>query len=208
MMTCTPSDRAADLLRAFEATRDLFPPVAPPDAVLADACPVVLDAAQYARACRAGLAGRLGGAFQFDAVLWRGARFEIAHHAEDQRGADVAFLFPALDAEGEIVDVVAWMPETGKTATLLGEIGTLGMDAMWEYRLVPPVVHETVLGSLLAPESGFFILDPKLAARELENVTVAALDLAAAIRLRALLAPHAKRAPRIVVPRSDARHAG
>lgn len=172
-------------------------------AALAAAWPVVLDPTQYARAAALGLAGRLG-PMQFEAVLWRGARFEPAQHADDQRGAEVAFLFPARDAEGEIVDVVAWAPETGKTATLLGEVGTLGLDAMWEYRLLPPIVHETLLDWLLAPEDGFFIVDAKIAARELENVAIAAVDRDAALRLRAKLAPHCTRAPNIVVPRKAA----
>ena len=182
---------------------DLIPPLSPPSAALAAAWPVVLDPAQYARAAALGLAGKLG-PMQFEAVLWRGNRFELAQHAEDQRGAEVAFLFPARDAEGEIADVVAWHPETGKTATLLGEIGTLGLDAMWEHRLLPPIVHETLLDWLLAPEDGFFIVDPKIAARELEGVTVAAPDRDAALRLRAKLAPHCTRAPNIVVPRKAA----
>ena len=182
---------------------DLVPPLCAPRAALAAAWPVVLDPAQYARAARLGLAGKLG-PMQFEAVLWRGNRFEPAQHAEDQRGAEVAFLFPARDAEGEIADVVAWIPETGKTATLLGEIGTLGLDAYWETRLTPPVVHETVLGWLLAPDDGFFIIDAKIAARDLDGVTVAAVDRDAALRLRARLAPHCTRAPNIVVPRKAA----
>lgn len=186
---------------------DLVPPLCAPLATLAAAWPVVLDPAQYARAARLGLAGKLG-PMQFEAVLWRGNRFEPAQHADEQTGAEVAFLFPAHDAEGELVDVVAWVPETGKAATLLGEIGTLGLDSMWEFRIVPPIVHETLLDWLLAPEDGFFIIDPKLAARELENVTIAAPDRDAALRLRAKLAPHCTRAPNIVVPRSDARRAG
>ena len=182
---------------------DLVPPLSPPLAALAAAWPVVLDPVQYARAARLGLAGKLGPA-QFEAVLWRGSRFEPAQHCEDQRGAEIAFLFPAHDAEGEIADVVAWAPETGKTATLLGEIGTLGLDAILEFRIAPPIVHETLLDWLLAPEDGFFIIDPKLAARELEAITVAAVDRDAAIRLRARLAPHCTRAPNIVVPRMAA----
>lgn len=187
---------------------DLIPPLCAPRAALAAAWPVVLDAAQYERAARLGLAGRLGPA-QFDAVLWRGDRFEAAQHADEQDGAEVAFLFPALDAEGEIVDVVAWVPETGKTATLLGEIGTLGLHHVgdpnfaWTNAWQPMMVHETLLGWLLAP-GGFFILDAKLAARELDGVTIAARDRDAALRLRARLAPHCTRAPNIVVPRMAA----
>lgn len=182
---------------------DLALPLCAPRAALAAAWPVVLDPVQYERAARFGLAGKLGPA-QFEAVMWLGSRFEPAQHVDDQRGAEVAFLFPAFDAEGEIADVVAWVPETGKTATLLGEIGTLGLDAMWEHRLTPPIVHETVLGWLLAPEDGFFILDAKIAARDLQGVTIAASDRDAAIRLRARLAPHCTRAPNIVVPRKAA----
>jgi hypothetical protein len=182
---------------------DLVPPLSAPRAALAAAWPVVLDPAQYERAARLGLAGKLG-PMQFEAVLWRGARFEPAQHFEDQRGAEIAFLFPAFDAESEIADVVAWVPETGKTATLLGEIGTLGLDAMWEHRLTPPIVHETLLGWLTAPEDGFFIVDAKLAARELDGVVIAAVDRDAALRLRARLAPHCTRAPNIVVPRMAA----
>ena len=182
---------------------DLVPPLCAPRAALAAAWPVVLDPAQYARAARLGLAGKLG-PMQFEAVLWRGNRFEPAQHAEDQRGAEVAFLFPARDAEGEIVDVVAWAPESGRAATLRGEVGTLGLDAMWEHQLLPPIVHEMLFDWLLAPGDGFFIVDAKIAARELEGVTVAAPDRDAALRLRARLAPHCTRAPNIVVPRKAA----
>lgn len=186
---------------------DLIPPLSPPSAALAAAWPVVLDPAQYARAAALGLAGKLG-PMQFEAVLWRGNRFEPAQHSEDQRGAEVAFLFPARDAEGEIVDVVAWAPESGKTATLLGESGTLGLDAFWESRLTPPIVHETILSWLLATENGFFILDPKLAVGELAGATVACIDRDAAIRLHSRLAPHSKRLPQILVPESNARRVG
>ena len=115
----------------------------------------MLDPVQYARATSLGLAGKLGPT-QFEAVLWRGNRFESAQHVEEQAGAEIAFLFPALDAECEIVDVVAWVPETGKTATLLGEIGTLGLDGRWQGALVPPIVHETLLDWLLAPRRRVF----------------------------------------------------
>ena len=182
---------------------DLVPPLCAPRAALAAAWPVVLDPVQYARAASLGLAGKLGHA-QFEAVLWRGNRFEAATIAEDQRGAEIAFLFPAINAEDDIADVVAWSPESGKTATLLGEIGTLGLAILREPQIVPPVVHETLLAWLLADDDGLFILDPKIAARDLDGVTIASPDRDAALRLRAKLAPHCTRAPNIVVPRMAA----
>ena len=182
---------------------DLVPPLSPALAALAGSWPVVLDPVQYARAARLGLAGKLGPA-QFETVLWRGARFELAMHADDQRGAESAFMFPAFDAEGNVADVVAWAPESGKTATLLGEIGTLGLAILREPQITPPIVHETLLAWLLADDDGLFVLDPKIAARDLERVTISAPDRDAALRLRARLAPHCTRAPKIVVPRMAA----
>ena len=201
------ADRAADLLTAFEGWCDLVPPLTRPLACLADACPVVLDAAQYERAAKLGLAGRVG-ALQFDSVVFDGGRFEPAQHREDQRFAEVAFLVPAINAEGEVFDVAAWVPETGKVASLLGEIGAMGVFDLDAARLAPPLVHESLRDWLLADELGLFIVDPKIAADELDDVTLAAVDRDSALHLHSRLAPHVKRTPQIVVPRSDARRAG
>jgi hypothetical protein len=178
-----------------------------PESTLAVAWPIVLDDAQYARATAHGLAGRLG-PLRFEAVIVDGPRFRLAKECEDQRGAEVAFLLPALDAEDEIADVVAWWPETGRTKTLVGEIGTLGLPRLMDTWLEPPMVHETMLEWLLADVDGLFVLDPKIAAAELDGITLAVPDRDAGIRLRAKLAPYCTRAPKIVIPRSNARRAG
>jgi hypothetical protein len=102
---------------------------------------------------------------------------------------------------------VAWIPETDRIATLLGAIGALGLWTLSTARLDPPTVHESLTAWLVAEETGLFILDPRLAAAELDGVTMASPDKDAALRLRARLAPHCKRAPKIVIPRSNARRA-
>ena len=173
------------------------------DAALLDACPVTLDFRQYQRAASLGLAGRLG-SVMFEGVIFDGARFRLAQHCEEQFGAEVAFLLAAENAEYEIGDLVAWVPETGRVGTLLGEIGTLGLAILREPQITPPIVHETLLAWLLADDDGLFILNAKIAARELDGVTIAATDRDAALRLRARLAPHCTRAPNIVVPRMAA----
>ena len=185
---CQPRDRAE------------LPPI---EAALLDACPVALDFRQYARAAGLGLAGRLA-SVMFEGVIFDGARFRLAQHCEEQFGAEVAFLLAAENAECEIGDLVAWVPETGRVGTLLGEIGTLGLAILREPRITPPIVHETLLAWLLADDDGLFVLDPKIAARDLERVTISAPDRDAALRLRARLAPHCTRAPKIVVPRMAA----
>lgn len=179
--------------------------VHPAEAALAAAWPIALDPAQYERAVRVGLAGRETGPrvgrVEFESVIMDGQRFRLAQHCEDQRGAEVAFLFPAYDDEEEIADVVAWVPETGKMATLLGEIGTLGLWHLLEPRVLPLPVYSGLLEWWLRDEAGVFILDDKLAAAELDGVTLAAPDRAAALRLHRRLAPHVKRAPNIVAPK-------
>lgn len=178
-----------------------------PELVLAEAWPVVLDEVQYARAEAHALGGRLGPT-QFAAVIFTRDRFRPAKDCEDQAGAEVAFMMLVIGIDGETADVVAWLPESGKFATLLGAVGTLGLSVLRIARLEPPVVHESLSAWLLAEETGLFILDPQLAAAELDGVTIASPDKIAAIRLRNRLAPYCARAPKIVIPRSNASRAG
>lgn len=177
-----------------------------PSLALAEAWPVALDEAQRARAEAAGLAGRLRG-MQFDSVIVEDNRFRPARECEDQRGAEIAFLFPARDAEGEIADVVAWWPETDRKATLIGEIGTLGLQVLAGPQMAPPLVYETI-SAWLADPNGLFILDPKLAAVDLQGRTLACPDRAAALRLHARFAPCVSKPLNIVVPKSNVRRAG
>lgn len=173
-----------------------------PSLALAFAWPVVLDPAQYERARRLGLAGRLR-AMQFEAVVFRGARFDVASGLDEQADGEIAFVFPARDPDAEIADAIAWIPETGKTASLLGAVGTLGLQALSGPRMAPMVVYETVVDWLADPD-GLCIVDPKLAASELADVTLMATDVDAGLRLRAKLAPHCTRAPKIKVMRGRA----
>ena len=194
------ADRAADLLAAFEALRDAVPPLYGAEAALADAPLVVLDNRQYARAAALGLAGRIGG-LQFDAVIFGSDdRFRLARDCDDQQGAEVAFLIPAHDLLGDICDVLAWVPETGRIATLHGEVGTLGLPAAVAPMGAPPMVYETPLQWLLADEPGLFIIDERRAGYELDGVTIAATDRAAGLRVRDRLAPHMRRRPQILIP--------
>lgn len=174
-----------------------------PDFILAEAWPVVLDEAQYERARAHGLHGRLGPT-QFAPVVFAGARFLPGKDCEDQSAAEVAFMMPVIGVDGVTADVVAWIPESGKFATLLGAVGTLGLSVLRISRMAPPIVHESMSAWLLAEETGLFILDEQLAAGELDGVTIASPDKIAAIRLRNRLARWCTRAPKIVVPRLNA----
>jgi hypothetical protein len=153
------------------------------EAALLDACPVVFDPRQYARAAGLGLAGRLRSVL-FETVIFDGPRFLLAQHCEDQRDAEVAFLFPVHDADERVVDVAAWIPETGKTAMLLGKIGTLGLWSIPAWRVSPMPLRETLLDWWLADGPGLFILDPARAAGDLDGVGLVAADRAAAVRIQ------------------------
>lgn len=177
--------------------------LSPIEAALLDACPVVLDPRQYARAVKHGLGGRIA-PVMFESIIFDGTRFRLAQHCEDHRGAEIAFLFPVEDAECELADVAAWVPESGRVATLLGEVGTLGIPRIGDTWLAPPMVHETVMDWMLAGEDGLCVVDPALAAAELEGVTLACPDRAAALRLHSRLSPFVNRAPRIVTPKKAA----
>jgi hypothetical protein len=200
---------AGDLLAAYEAIADIVPPLYGAEAEIVGAAPVVTDPQQYARASRHGLAGRLGD-MRFAPVIFDGNRFRLAEHRDDQRGAEVAFMFTVADMFDVVSDAVAWVPETSRAATLYGAIGTLGLDAIYGPRRSPLMVHETILDWLQADEPGLFIIDDWLAAQELSGATVATRDIPAGRRLRARLQRHNRRAdpPNIKIPQTRERGRG
>lgn len=190
-------------LRGFHAR------LAPLEHILADAAPAVCEPAAYARLVPFGLAGHLGtgiswsDAISVEAVVFGGQRWRPARNLADQRGAVAGFLIAARNVDGELVDIVAWHPETNRVATLVGAIGTLGLASTIAFRIDPPPVHETIAEWLHADRDGVFIVDDRAAASELDGVTVAVRDIEAATRLRSRLARFAGH-PNIIVPRRAA----
>ena len=153
--------------------------------ILAEAAPAVCEPS-YAYLVSMGLGGRLGtrqgwiDAVSVEAVVFGGLRWKRARDLSDQRDAVRAFLVGARNAFGELVDVVAWHPESQRVATLLGEIGAIGISSAVGFRLTPPFIHESIADWLRADRDGIFIVDERRAGRELELLTMAAPDLKSA----------------------------
>jgi hypothetical protein len=198
---------AGDLVDALAAISDIELPLYGAQAEILSAALIVTDPQQYARASAYGLAGRVGD-MRFAATIFDGDRFRLAMHFEDQRGAEVAFVFPVADRFDVVSDAVAWVPETGRAALLYGAIGTLGLGEIYAPRRSPPIVHETIRDWLTADEPGLFIINDALAASELTELTIAASDIPAGRRLKARLQRHARRLPNIVIPQIRERGLG
>ena len=192
-----------------------------PYSVLAEATALVLEPAAYRQAIELGVAGSVelaerfladgfnwADALQCEQVIFRRDRIQVARHQVDQFGAVAAFVFAVREAEGDITDVAAWDPAEGRIGTMLGKVGALGLPALRRVRLDPPLVWPTVREWLRAGRDGLFILDDRLAAAELDGVTIAATDYPAGRALRARLAPYSSRSPKIIIPqsRSHRRH--
>jgi len=136
-------------------------------------------------------------AFRTDLVTFAGARFEFTRH----RGSDdavTAFIFPALDAEGEVADLVAWRPKSESIGIWLGRTGLLGEEQIYSARLGEPlVVHESLLDWLRAERTGVVVVDAVRAPpllREAEPLAVLSIEHGDRIK-RLLTLP----APKILV---------
>ena len=107
-------------------------------------------------------------------------RFEFARDMREATGAVVAIVFPAPNELGELIDLAAWEPETGKLALLLGLVSMLGQDALYGPRLSEPLaMHETALDWLKADRDGVFVIDPQWASPLLRIVEPLAVKRAA-----------------------------
>ncbi len=107
--------------------------------------PVEIDAAMCGKLWALGVRRMVD--LSFDAVVFLpGRRFEFARDLRDAAEAEGAVIFPAFDDLGELVDIAAWVPETGRVALLLGRVSMLGEDNVYAPRLGKPLaLHETAL---------------------------------------------------------------
>lgn len=118
-------------------------------------------------------------------------RFVFADEALPGDATEFAFIVPADDLGGEIIDVVAWRPG-GSPATWLGRAPLLGGRNIYAPR--PQLgefltVHEGVADWLKADREGVVILNPHQAADWLEGVSLlAAGGRSHAIKLNQMLA--------------------
>lgn len=175
-------------------------------AMLAGMSPVAAEQSAYAELYALGLTGGAitGGApldaLHLEAVIPTPDGFKIARHEPDQRGATRAFLFGVRDELGEPVDIAAWRREEPLARLWRGEVAMLGAERLFAPRLQPLFVFPTTLDWLRASREGIVLLDDVNAAPLLDGVTLAAPGLAFARQLRARLAPHTRRPPRIMIP--------
>ena len=190
--------------------------------MLAEASPIVCEPRAYALAVQLGFAGspRLAHRFtsaglnwadalQVETVVFEGARFKVACHEPDQRGAVAAFVFAGRNADSEIIDAVAVDPATDRAAALLGNVGTLGLPNLYAPRLASPLmVLESASEWIKSARGGLVILNAALAADELAGVTLGVEDRAAAFKLHSRLAAHCHRPLQIVVRKAVGRRYG
>ena len=116
-----------------------------------------------------------------DKVVFDGDRFEFSRYRPD--GACNAFVLPALDHFGEVIDLVAFRHD--RCATWFGRAGLLGGEQPFLPRVgdVALDVHESVIDWLRAGRRGVVVI----------NLARAASDLRAAAPLRAATPEHARR---------------
>ena len=131
-----------------------------------------------------------------DAALWpiSGAtvRFDRSAFDLDDSG-ERALIFRAEDC-GEVIDIVAWQPRTGKLASwrgqafCLGDVGDVFNPATYFFGGALHV-HETPLQWLLAEREGILILRPDLAHAYLANNRLVCSDAAHARQVERWLEP-------------------
>jgi len=112
--------------------------------------------------------------------------------AEDVGGDAVvsAFVFLARDESGDPCDLVAWAPGEARVAAWLGRASMLGLDQLWQPRLMQEgalPVCETPLEWLRAERRAVVILDPTRARWSLFRTNLIVSDVAYGCRLREAL---------------------
>lgn len=133
----------------------------------------------------------------------RNDRFAFAWESLPGDVIEHAFVVPADDQDGEIIDIVAWLPGRSP-ATWMGRAPLLGGRNI---RAPRPqlekflMAHQSVWAWLAAGQEGIVIFDPHRAADWLEGVTLAAESIEHGQRLRHGLT---RRAPPIVARRACA----
>lgn len=127
-----------------------------------------------------------------------GNRFEFARDARDPSEAVAAIVLAAPDELGQLTDLAAWEPETGRMALLLGRVSMLGQDNLYGWRLCEPLLmHDTPLEWLMAGREGVFVIDPERASpllRAVEPLGVQSPEFGRQIQAALTI-----RAPRILV---------
>jgi hypothetical protein len=133
----------------------------------------------------------------------RNARFVFAWEAMPGDALEHAFIIPSFDADGELMDIVAWLP--GRTpATWIGAASILGAQNLYSPRpgLAEALdVHETVAKFLAAGQEGIVLLNYRRAADEIEGLALAVKTVAFGQQLRERLSWIN---PQIVVRRTHA----
>lgn len=131
-------------------------------------------------------------------VFLQNGGFEMARGVRDASEAVAAIIFPAPDELGQLIDLAAWEPGTGRLALLLGRVSMLGEDNLYGWRVGEPlVVHETPLEWLKAGREGVFVINSQRASpllRMVEPLGVKRPELGRQLREALTI-----RAPRIVV---------
>jgi hypothetical protein len=131
-------------------------------------------------------------------VFLHSNRFEFARYARDASEAVAAIVFAAPDELGQLIDLAAWEPETGRLALWLGRVSMLGQDNLYGWRVGDPLtVPETPLEWLQAGREGVCVIDPQRASPLLRMVEP--LGVKRPAFGRQLQATLTIRAPRIVV---------
>jgi hypothetical protein len=130
---------------------------------LSNCAPVACDSTMHAHLWARGVRNLAG--LQVEPVVFLpNNRFELARHARDASEAIPAVVFAAPDELGQLIDLAAWEPETGRLALWLRRISMLGQDNLYGWRLgAPLMVHETPLEWLQAGREGVFVIDPQRA---------------------------------------------
>lgn len=133
--------------------------------------------------------------------------FDLAEDAGDE-GAASAFVFLALDEEGEPADLVAWAPQEQRLAAWFGASPLLGAENLWAPRLTREsalAVFKSPLGWLRAGREGVVVVDPSGSApllRRAEPLVTESIDHGQRLRRRLTVKP-----PRIYVAKSELRSA-
>jgi len=122
-------------------------------------------------------------------------RFEFAEWMRGEAGQS-ALIIEALDAFGEVSDLIAW--NRYMLASWLGRSPILGEEQLAGFRMVDHVkVHETVLAWLAEGRDGVVVIDEGRAGELLRPVPMVAASVQHGRRLRRICTPPA---PRILVP--------
>jgi hypothetical protein len=131
--------------------------------------------------------------------------FDFAEDAGGE-GAASAFVFLALDEEGEPADLVAWAPQARRLAAWFGASPLLGAENLWSPRLTKEqalAVFESPLGWLRAGREGVVVIDPRRSApllRLAEPLVAESIDHGQRLRRRLTVRP-----PRVYVAKSELR---